>query len=216
MTRLLATALLLAGLPALAGPVDLSLDEFKMYQHYKNALEDPRVQKMKPESRLGAIAKDAGYKPKLLEKAIARGEAAGNIKASCESNIAEALPKAELAGRSPKVEVDVSDPHAVAYVQWQNENPAQLAQEASYAAATVANGCPILSTIQVWAQDKANPNQRVFQGLISGSAAARIKPDRVKDFADTRYLRLFEKVKNASAGDDLSQATGNPTGKASQ
>ena len=41
--------------------------------------------------------------------------------------------------------------------------------------------------------------------------AARFKPSDVADFADTRYLRAFEQVKNAGAGDDLGAETGDPT-----
>lgn len=209
MTRSLALSTLLAlSLPAVAAePIALTVDEFKMYRHYQLALEDPRVQKMKPEVRMGAIAKDAGFKLKELQKAIERAEAAGDVKAQCETNVREALSSGALAGRVGKLQVDLSSPHAVAYVQWLNENPAQLEEEASLAAALTAKGCPILSTIQVWAQDKANPSARVFQALISASAAAKIKPERAKDFGDTRYIRLFEKVKSVAAGDDLSQPT---------
>lgn len=203
---------LLAG-AALAEPIELTLEEFKMYQQYKNALEDPRVQKMKPESRTGAIAKDAGFKLKDLKRAIEKGEAAGDIKGKCEGNIKEALAKTDLAARIGQVEVDTSDPHAVAYVQWLNENLNQLEEEASLAAAHAKASCPIVSTVQVWAQAKDNPKARVFQALISGSAAANIKPERAKDFAKTRYIRLFEKVKSLAAGDDFSDANGAALGK---
>ena len=81
---------------------------------------------------------------------------------------------------------------------------------------STSHACPIVSTIQVWAQNKANAGARLFQALISGSAAQKIKPDKAKDFADTRYIRLFEKVKSVAAGDDLSAASGMPTGKAGQ
>jgi hypothetical protein len=214
MNHLVAIASLL--LCTTADPLELSLDEFKMYQHYRNAVEDPRVQAMKPDARLPAIAKDAGFKLKELQKAITRGEAAGDLKAKCESSIRGALGSGDLKDRVGKVEVDTSDPHAVAYVQWLNENPAVLSQEASFAAAVTEASCPILSTIQVWAQDKAKPQTRVFQALISGSAAAKIKPERAKDFAETRYIRLFEKVKSVAAGDDLSNESGIPQGKAAQ
>ena len=217
MTQLVPlAALLLSALPASADPLDLTLDEFKMYQQYKNASEDPRVLAMKPEARLPAIAKDAGFKLKDLQKAIARGEAAGDVKVKCEANIKGALVAGDLKDRVGKVEVDTSEPHAVAYVQWLNEDPAVLSQEASFAAAVTEAACPIVSTIQVWAQDKARPQVRVFQGLISGSAASKIKPERAKDFAETRYIRLFEKVKSVVAGDDLSQESGNPTGKSTK
>ena len=217
MTHLVAFAsLLLSALPTQAEPIDLSAEEFKMYQHFKNASEDPRVQAMKPESRQAAIAKDAGFKLKDMQKAIERGEAAGDVKVKCEANIKGALVAGDLKDRVGKVMVDTSEPHAVAYVQWLNENPLVLSQEASYAAAVTEASCPIISTIQVWAQDKARPQVRVFQALISGSAAAKIKPEKAKDFAETRYIRLFEKVKSVVAGDDLSQESGNPTGKSTK
>lgn len=192
-------------------PLGLTEDEFKMYQHYKAALEDPRVQAMKPQARAPAIAKDAGYKLKDLQAAIAKGEAAGDVKARCEANLKEAFASGELAGRVGRLEVDTTAAQAVAYVQWFNEEPKNLPVEASFAAARAVEACPIASTITVWAQDKAAPRVRVFQALASNGSARRINVDRVKDFAETRYLKLFEKVKSAANGDDLSAESGTPT-----
>lgn len=191
-----------------AEPVGLTEDEFKMYRHYTLALADARVQKMKPEARLSAIAKDAGYKPKDLAKAIERGEAAGDVKAKCESNLKRAMAGSELGAQLGKLEVDTSAEHAVAYVQWFNEEPKNLPVEACFAAVRAAEACPIAATIQVWAQDKANPKARVFQALISTTGAKRINADKVRDYAETRYLKLFEKVKMAANGDDLSAELG--------
>jgi hypothetical protein len=42
------------------------------------------------------------------------------------------------------------------------------------------------------------------------ASARRINVDRVKDFAETRYLKLFEKVKSVANGDDLSAESGIP------
>ncbi len=193
-----------------AEPFGLTEDEFKMYRHYTLAMADARVQKMKPEARLPAIAKDAGYKPKDLQKAVERGEAVGDVKTKCESNLKSVLGGSELAAQLGKLEVDDSAEHAVAYVQWFNEEPKNLPIEASYAAVRAAEACPIAATIQVWAQDKANPNARVFQALISTSGAKRINAEKIKDFAETRYIKLFEKVKNAANGDDLSAEQGVP------
>lgn len=206
MRSLFAFAVVVAtSAPAFAlEPIALTEDEFKMFKHYKLALADERVQAMKPEKRLPAIAKDAGYKLKDLEKVIAKGEDAGDLKARCEGNLREALSAGQLAGRVGRLEVDTDAAHAVAYVQWFNEEPKNLPVEASFAAARAAEACPIASTITVWAQDKAAPKVRVFQALISGTGARRINVDRVKDFAETRYMKLFEKVKNAANGDDLS------------
>lgn len=179
-----------------AEPFDLSIDEFKMYQHYRNALEDERVKKMKPESRLKAIAVDAGFKVKELQRAVERGEAAGDLRGKCEAAIRAQLDKTELAQRVKRVEVDTDEPHAVAYVMWLNEEPSSLDVEACFAASAARAGCPIVSTVQIWSQAGEDPKTRVFEALISGSAAANIKPERIKDFAATRYIRLFEKVKS--------------------
>ncbi len=213
MRRSFALAVLFSfAVPAFAAePLGLTEDEFKMFQHYKIALGDARVQGMKPEARLAAIAKDSGVKPKALQQAIAKGEAAGDVKGKCEANLKEMFAKGELEGRVGKIEIDTSAAHAVAYVQWFNEEPKNLATEASFAAARAAEGCPIASTITVWAQDKAVPKTRVFQALVSSASARRINVDRVKDFAETRYLKLFEKVKSVTNGDDLSTESGTPT-----
>jgi len=196
---------------AASEPVGLTQEEFKMYRHFQQAMEDPRVQKMKSEKQHAAIAADAHYKLKDMEAAIAKAEAAGDFKGKCESNIKDALGATELKGRVGKVEVDITEPHAVGYVQWLNEAPDKLAYEATLAAAHANQACPILSTIQVWAQDKANPKARVFQALISASAASKISVDKAKDFAQTRYIRLFEKLKSVANGDDLTTESGTPT-----
>ena len=139
---------------------------------------------------------------------IVKGDEAGDLKALCEKNLKEALEATELKGRIGKLEADLSEEHGVAYVQWMNEKPETLPIEASVAAATAVAACPVVSTIQVWAMDKANPKARVFQGLIGATSAGNIKIDKAKDFAVTRYLRLFEKVKSVSNGDDLSGELG--------
>ena len=191
-----------------AAPIALSRDEFKMYRHYQAAISDPRVQKMKPEGRVAAIARDGKFKLKDLTAVIAKGDEAGDLKAPCEANLKEALEATDLRGRLGKVEADLTEEHGVAYVQWMNEKQEALPSEASIAAATAVAACPIVSTVQVWAMDKANPKARVFQGLIGASSATNIKVDKVKDFAVTRYLRLFEKVKSVTNGDDLSGELG--------
>ncbi len=201
-------AILLSLAPALAfaaQPIELTRDEFKMFRHWQNAMQDPRVEKIAPEKRNAAIAKDARFKQKEMEAAIAKGEAAGDLKAICSANLKEALEGA-LAGRVGTIEVDTDEPHAIAYVQWMNENVTQLEEEASLVAANAAKACPIVSTITLWAQDVANPKVRVFQALISEAAASRINIERAKDFADTRYIRLFEDVKNIAKGDVFDMA----------
>lgn len=207
-------ALVLPFAASAATPIELTQDEFKMFRHWQKAMNDPQVEKIDPSRRDAAIARDAKFKLKDLERAISKAESVGDLKAACEANLNESLGTGGLTGRIAKVEVDTEEPHAVAYVQWQNDNVAQLEEEASLIAAIAAKQCPIVSTIQIWAQDKANPSTRVFQALISRSAAAKINQERAKDFADTRYIRLFERVKNIASGDAMNEGTDASSGGA--
>lgn len=68
----------------------------------------------------------------------------------------------------------------------------------------------IAATVTVYANDKAAPKARVFQALISNQGARRINAEKVKDYAETRYMKLFEKVKSVANGDDLAES-GAPT-----
>ncbi len=180
MIRLLISTLtVLTAAPAFASdPFPLTRDEFKIYRHYQDAMADPRVQKMKEAARLPAIARDAHVKLKELQVAVQKGDSAGDLKARCDEGLKQALAASALKGLTGKVEVDLSEPHGVAYVQWINESPDKLNIEACEAARAALDGCPVVSSIQVYAQDKANPKARVFQGLISATAAANIKLDK--------------------------------------
>src|SRR4051794_16070040 len=131
MNRLPVIALLASPFAFGGEPVALNQDEFKMYRHFTQAMDDPRVQKLKPEQQHAAIAKDAHYKLKDMDAAIAKAEAAGDFKSKCEANIKDAVGATDLKGRLGKVEVDITEPHAVAYVQWLNEAPDKLALEAT-------------------------------------------------------------------------------------
>lgn len=205
MRRVLLSSLAVVSLSARAAtPIELTEDEFKMRQHYEIALADAQVQAMKPEARLPAIARDAGWKPKDLQQALKRFEAAGDFKGACEANLKEAFAQGELAGRLSQVQVDVSGAAAVVRLEWLNEEPRNLMVEASFGAAKAALACPLISTVTVAANDKASPRQRLFSALISAASARRINVEKVKDFADGRYARLFEKVKTLANGDDLS------------
>lgn len=204
MRRLFFSVVVASSMVRASEPLGVSEDEFKMYRHYTLALEDARVQKMKPEVRLAAIAKDAGYPLQNLKKAVERAEAAGDLKAKCEANLHAQLSQSALGAALGRLEVDLGAEHAVVYVQWFNDEPQNLPMEACVAAVQAAQACPIAATIQMWAHDQANPKTRVFQALISTTGAKRIDADKVKDYAETRYLKLFEKVKNAANGDDLS------------
>ncbi len=60
MHRLFAAVVFVASFVSFAAePIGLSEDEFRMYQQYKAAMSDARVQAMKADKQLPAIAKDA-------------------------------------------------------------------------------------------------------------------------------------------------------------
>jgi hypothetical protein len=181
---------------AFADDFPLSEQEFKMYRNYLDAMEDPRVQAMKESQRLPAIAKDRGYKVKELERVVAKGNEVGDLQAECLKRTREALSSTSLMAQVEKLDIDVSQPYAIAYVGWKNAANDKLEEEASLAALNAAKACPIVSTIRVWAQDAtAEAETPVFEATISKEAAAKINAERVNDFADTRYIRLFEQVK---------------------
>jgi hypothetical protein len=198
-------ALVLPSLALAGQPIQLTQNEFKMFRHWQRAMRDPQVNKLKPEARTAAIARDAGYKLSDLRRAIAKGEQSGDLRAACEANLKEAFAAGAMGGRVRKIEIDADQPHAVAYVGWGNEDLAQIEEEASIAAAVTSKACPIVSSIQLWAEQAGNPEARVFQALISQSAASKIDPARAKEFAHTRYIRLFEHVRSAARGDVISR-----------
>lgn len=207
MKRLLfVSTVLVAAASWAADPIDLTLEQYKMYRHWQAAKEDPRVQKMKPAAQDPAIAKDAHYKLKDMQKAVELGEAAGDLKAKCEALLKDGFAQTPAKDLIRKVDVDAAEEHAIAYVEWANEN-IQNAEEEASVIASATKSCPILSSVQLWATDKST-KARMWQGLISADAAKKINPDRAKDFADSRYIRLFEKVKNAANGDDMSAEAG--------
>lgn len=181
-----------------------------MYRYYLNAIEHPEVKRMRPEARMPAIARDGRFKLPALAEAIRKGEAQGDVKAPCEARVRTALGQGLLAGRVGRVEADVSSPDAVLYVQWFNADLSQVEEEAAYAAAEAVRACPLVGTLQVWAQQQGAPSRRVFQGLVTAERAARFKVEDVADFADTRYLRAFENVRHAGRGDDLSGEQAEP------
>ncbi len=193
---LLLAAMLFAPRPARAA-VAMTEQEFKMYHDYLDALEDPRVQKMKESRRLPAIARNFGISVGKLKAAIRIGEEAGGAAAighACEEAIRRAIAGTPLADRVQEVRVDTSDSHVVTYVSWKVDKPEALQQEACLLAERARRAAPITADLRLWAVDAGAPDHKLFDGLISGDAAANIEESRIADFAETRYIKLFEHV----------------------
>lgn len=196
-------ALLVGGLTGrvtTAEPLPMSAEEYKLYKEYTLALGDERVQKIPENKRVAAIAKNFKVKEKDLLAAIEKGEKhASGAGAACEARIRALAEEAGVAARISEVRVDDSEPHVVAYVNWTNADGTKLEEEASLMALLASQGAPIASTVALWATDQAS-GQRVFQAKISATAASKFVKERISMFAATRYIRLFEDVRNAYKG----------------
>ncbi len=200
--RLLLAALLAlsftASRPAFAADLGMTIEEFKLWRDYKDALEDERVQKIPEKNRLKAIAKNFKVSEKALSAAVEKGEQHGEgLAKKAEDAIRAALAGTALEARVKEIRVDTSAAHVVSYVQWAAEKPEQLDREATLLALKVANAAPITSTINIWATDAKDDKRKLFEGLISSEAASRINESRIIDFATSRYIKLFEKVERA-------------------
>jgi hypothetical protein len=204
--RLLAAVTVLATLAG--GPVPvaasaeegaLAASEFKLYRDYLDALEDARVQKLKQSARLAAIAKNFRVPEKKLRAAVEKAEAAGGAKAIQAKN--EETLKAALApafgDRLKEARVDCSHGHVVTYVAWTLDKKDQLDEEAALAAARAVKAAPVTSTVALWALEGET---KVYEAKISADAARNINEARIKDFADTRYRKLFEGRRNQYEG----------------
>jgi len=183
---------------AWAGPGDMSADEYRTYRAYQAALEDPRVVKMKPARRLGAIAKNFKISVKALKAIITKGEAhAEGLVAENQAALEAALKESKVSAQVSFVELVEQKGTVIAYLAWKNADSARLPQEAAYLAEAAAQAAPLVEVFAIWS---CTGPLKVFSAKITGRSAGRIKATRVEDFAATRYMRLFEDVHNRHAG----------------
>ena len=176
----------------------LTEDEFKTYHQYLDALQDPRVERMKAAQRLPAIAKNFKIALPKLKAVVAKGAqwpSLAAISEECEAAIKEAVQGSALEGRLDHVQVDVGNEHVVSYVSWLAGDPEKLEEEAVLLAAKVKKAAPLSADIRLWAEDSKDKDHKVFDGLILGEAAGRFREERIPDFAKTRYIKAFQTVK---------------------
>lgn len=196
VSSLLAASALYLGAPSARADSGLHITkgQFQLYRDYQDALQDPRVQKMKEKDRLPAIARNFHVKLPELKAAIAMGQQeADRVEAAEVSSLKAAFAGSPLEGRIGDVRVDAKKGHIIAYVQWLNSDPTKVDQEACWAAARSVKAAPLVGTFDLYASDAANKDKRVFSALIGADRAVNIKEDQIVDYATTRYLRLFEK-----------------------
>lgn len=184
----------MAGLfiPALAvADASVSRDDFKKYMETQLALKDPRVLKMPEKVRLQRIAAvNFDMKGPQLQAVLDRVEAAGGpegLAKENESSVRAALEKLPFADRVKEVRVDTESGHVVTYVKW--ETKPEFYDEAVWLALKVAESSEITSTVHLTAIDEG---EDIWRAKLASDRTKHVRPDRIGDWAKTRYLRLFE------------------------
>lgn len=204
-----AACTLTLALPASAEKSDaLTREDFYLYCGYLVELDKAKYQKIKSDRvKLKRIARAARVGRGKMKKAVHKGTKVG---ATCdevgkvyETAAKEALKKeTSLAGRIlwDTYVLDWSTPdHVVVAVTWTGADKKKLVQEASLIAKRLADAAPIAKTIAIRAvnpraKDKTSDDAVWWEAKTSPSRAGRIDVKRIPDFADRRYIRLFDGV----------------------
>jgi hypothetical protein len=204
----------LASRSARATAVNLNEDEFKTYFQYLDALQDERVQKMRPSQRLAAVARNFHMTPAKLKGIVDKGQQWPNLEAlgkAAEEAIRASIVGTPLDGRLDMVEVDVGNQHVVSYASWIASDLDRTPEEAVLLAAKIKSAAPISADIRIWAEDPKDKTHKVFDGLIVGEAAGRFQQARIPDFARTRYIKAFQFARTDPPQPDLPQTAPPPT-----
>ncbi len=189
-------------------PYKMKSEDYRLYRSYKSALRDPRVQSMSEGRRLGAIANNFGVELQRLREVVSLGEEHGEGQLEMQEAAAkEALEEGRLAGRIRSIQFVERRGIVVAYVGWRVTEADAIVPEASLLAWTVAEAAPIAQLIATWA---CMGRRKVFTARIQTSSASNINPDRIDHFAETRYIRLFEQVRNRFDGEPPEDDVGCP------
>lgn len=192
-----------AGPPALAAQ-DLNEDEFRLFCGYLDTLEQPVIQKIRdPKARDKKIAALAKVKPTVLLAAVEKAQRIGATCAEVGKKIevdAKAAADAALGKRVVVFNFDDTDPaHVVVQVTWLSIDKKKLPEEAAVLAASLASEAKIVKTIAIRGVDPsaADPTGDTavwFEAKITRANAQRIDKTKVADYAETRYLKLFDGV----------------------
>lgn len=197
----IALSMVLAGTTASADDLStLTRQDYYGGAYYQNALEHPAIQKIKSDKKkLDRVAKDLGWKPKKLKEAVAKYDAIeGDIEALATNAIKSALAKSRVKGRVLDVLINTSEPkHVVVYIRWRGSQSGDTLKEASAIAHEVSTATPFVSTLSLAAihpKAAAESKEPVWSAKIGFESMGKIQPNRIDDYADRLYARLFEGV----------------------
>jgi len=199
LALILGGAIFVSVSPSYAAASSISRDDFKIYLETRDALQDERVQAMPEARRLREIAR-RNFKlsepalQAILDKVEAEGGEQG-VAAEAKKAIEDALAGTALKDRILEVRVDTGSPHVVAYIKWTGA-PDRVLEEAVLVALKAGSATAVPSTLQVWSVD---PNgEDLWLARIGADRTRNIREDRIEDWAETRYVRLFEVDRNRS------------------
>ena len=178
---------------------NMNAEDYRLYREYMNALRDPRVEAIPEAQRLRRIAQNFGVPLPRLREVVALGEEIGEGQVERQQAAARAaLENTPVKGRVRSVEFVDSRGIVVAYVGWRTTDQDDLVPEAAHIAKSIADSAPVVDLVAMWA---CMGSRKVFTARIQTSSASRFNVRRIDDFAETRYIRLFEEVRNRFAGD---------------
>lgn len=188
-----------------AAAVDLNEEEYRLYCGYLDELERPEIKKLKGNARDKKIAQKAKVKPAVLAAALGKGERIGatcaEIGKKVEADAKLAVDGAVTPGRVVVFNFDYSDPsHVVAQVTWLGLDKRKVLEEASRLAFALATDAKIVKTIAIRAvdpaaADKLSDEAMWWEAKITRAQAGRIDKAKIPDYAQTRYVRLFDGCK---------------------
>ena len=166
---------------------------------------DPKVEKLPEKDRLPAIARNflatgtcSGKCEAKLREANEKGKQYGeSMGKQVEEMVRDALKGTEVGARIKDLKIDASAAHVVAYVTFVAVSAETIDREACLLATRIGKSNALVATMKVEAVDASDDKKQLFEALISRKNALKIDEEKIVDFATTRYLRLFEKVKRA-------------------
>lgn len=180
----------------------ISKEEYYGAAYYKQALEHPKIAKMKGDKQISAVAKDIKMNPKKLKSAIQKIEALGGEPGdlAVEAIKAKLEQDKRLKGKVLDVLINTEEPkHVVLYVRWQGSTAKDVVKEASTIANAVSAEAPFVSTLSLAAIHPKSPKSSrdpVWSAKIGDKQMSNIQPSRIDEYADRLYTRLFEVEEN--------------------
>lgn len=177
----------------------MEADDYRLYRRYEAALRDPRVEAIPEAHRMRRIARNFDVSLRRLREVVELGDeiAEGQLERQ-EHTIKEALEETPVKGRVRSIELVERRGIVVAYVGWIATEQDRVVPEAAYIAKAVADAAPVVNLVAMWG---CLGRHKVFTARIQTSSASRFRLSRIDDFAETRYIRLFEEVRNRFTGE---------------